>query len=141
MTSFISKYTLLLNHLNQSIKGYQQCANEIALTIFKDKFKLLENSRQNLLDKCMSLNLVPSDQMIPSQKTANYFNISKLIDDSDSNTILVEIKQGESALLNAYAEILQCGDVSPHIKFLLEKQFIVVQSELDFLNFRSGVPC
>lgn len=136
-TTFLGQYNILLTHLNQSIEGYQQCSNESALTNFKEKFKLLENSRQNLLNKCKNLSLTILDAEETKQKPVAYFDMKSLIADINPDNIVVTIKRGESALLNAYTALLDCHDISPHIKFSLEKQFIVVQSELDYLNFSS----
>lgn len=140
MVLFVNKYKNLLNHLTHSIEGYKQCAAEIALGDFKDKFKLLENSRQNLFNKCINLDL-PINNMESNQELdqalPDYFDIQRLIRDTDADNIIVEIKRGESALMKSYEETLKCADISPHIRFSLEKQFIIVQSEMNYLNFKN----
>jgi uncharacterized protein (TIGR02284 family) len=131
-----SDITSLYELLEDSKRGYAECAADVNDAALKDKFQWLHNQRQRLLDEFKREAGISLGEKLEEKPTIKgvfhrlFVDIKSLLAGGDKDAIIREIQNGESYLVNAYEEILLKHNVPDNLANLFRKQLSQVKTDL-----------
>ena len=134
----------LLEYLNDSYKGYEECSQAVEDKKMAQLFKTLSAKRQRmaneLAEKVRVFNEDPKEMgSITGAAHRLFVNLKSVITGGNIDSIINEIKRGENTMINRYKEVLR-EELPEDIHSILNDQFNEFEKDLKAID-QSSIEC
>ena len=126
----------LLEYLYDSCNGYKECADQVADPTMKQLFSDLAQHRQQMIAELKTqvrmsdVDEKPTDSgSVTGMAHRRFIDVKSLLTGGDTESIVKEVKRGESYTIDRYKEILS-KNLPSAIKQILLKQLTEIESDI-----------
>jgi uncharacterized protein (TIGR02284 family) len=125
----------LLEYLNDSYRGYQECAENVSSKKLADLFRSLSTKRQRmaqeLAEKLHALGAAPKEGgSITGAAHRLFVHLKSILTGEDNDAIIQEIKRGENTAIERYKEVLKEKALPADLQALLMPQLHEFEKDL-----------
>jgi uncharacterized protein (TIGR02284 family) len=134
----INSLNNLLEYLNDSYKGYQESAKDVADSRIANLFRSLSSKRQSmaqtLAEKIKTMGGEPKEGgSVTGAAHRMFVNLKSMLSGEDVDAIIEEVKRGENTAIARYKEILK--EILPEdVRLLLSSQLMEFEKDLATIN-------
>jgi len=124
----------LLEYLYDSCNGYQECAEQVADPTMKQLFSDLAQHRQQMISELKTQVRMSDEEPTESGSITGaahrrFIDVKSLLTGGNTESIVKEVKRGESYTIDRYKEILS-KNLPSAIKQILLKQLTEIESDV-----------
>lgn len=138
-----AKLNDLVQYLQDSRNGYQECAKDVESSAMQVLFNQLSAKRQAMLNELDTefgaLNKIEESDGTLLGKAHQYFlSLKSTLTGGDVDAIITEVKRGENTTIDAYKDVLREASLPERDRLLLNKQLHEVEKDIEDIDTTSG---
>lgn len=132
----------LVQYLQDSRNGYEECAAKVESPVMRTLFNGLSDKRRNMIAE-LGLEVGGQEAILEKDgtflgKAHQYFVVLKsALTGGDVDAIITEVKRGENTTIDAYKDVLH-DDLPEDKRIVLNKQLLEVEKDIAAIDETSG---